>query len=159
MKGSHVMYKKILVPVDGSELSEVTALAAIQFAQQIAADVVGVFVAPEYQHTIFEDAPPKRYATQDGYALSMQKSGEVYLGAIKKMAEKAGINYSSITKTSDSTAQSIVDTANEYQCDLIFMGSHGRSGLRHLLLGSVTSKVLALCDIPVFVYRQRHTSH
>ncbi|MGZ3238465.1 MAG: universal stress protein [Burkholderiaceae bacterium] len=153
------MYKKILIPIDGSPLSEATSLAAVQFAQQIAADVIGIFVAPEYQYSIFEKTLPNRYPTQEGYALSMQKSGEVYLGMIKNAAEKVGVHYSGITKTSDHTAQTIVDTAQEYHCDLIFMGSHGRSGLGKLLLGSVTSRVLALCDIPVFVYRLRHEDH
>ncbi|MGZ5817690.1 MAG: universal stress protein [Burkholderiaceae bacterium] len=153
------MYKKILVPIDGSPLTEETALAAVQFAQQIAADIVGVFIAPEYQYSLYEKAMPGRHATQEGYAISMQKSGEVYLGILKKAGEKAGVSYSGITKTSDSTAQTIVDTASEHQCDLIFMGSHGRNGLSKLLLGSVTSKVLALCDVPVFVYRQKRDDH
>jgi nucleotide-binding universal stress UspA family protein len=150
------MYKKILIPTDGSPLSEATALTGIEFAQQISADVVGVFIAPEYQYTIVDDALANHYPTREGYALSMQKSGEVYLGAIKKAAEKTGVAYAGITKTSDYTAQTIVQTAQEFQCDLIFMGSHGRSGLGKLLLGSVTSKVLALCDLPVFVYRLKH---
>lgn len=147
------MYKKILVPVDGSPLSEETALAAVQLAQQIAADVVGIFVAPDYQQSIYGETLSDRYPTQEGYAMSMEKSGDAYLAAIKRAAEKIGVNYAGITKTSDNTAQTIVDTAQENQCDLIFMGSHGRSGLGKLLLGSVTSKVLALCDIPVFVFR------
>lgn len=151
------MYKRILIPTDGSPLSESTAMEGIQFAQQIAADVMGVFVAPEYQHSIHDDNPPSHRPTSEGYSLSMQKSGEVYLAVLRRAAEKAGVTYSGITKTSDHTAQTIVDTAEEYQCDLIFMGSHGRSGLGKLLLGSVTSKVLALCDIPVFVYRLKHS--
>lgn len=153
------MYKKILIPVDGSSLSETAALAGVQFAQQIAADVIGLFVAPDYQYSIHEELLPHRYATPEGYALSMQKSGEVYLGIVKKAAEKVGVNYSGITVTSDNTAQTIVNAAQEYQCDLIFMGSHGRSGLGKLLLGSVTSKVLALCDIPVFVYRLKQDAN
>jgi nucleotide-binding universal stress UspA family protein len=150
------MFKRILIPTDGSPLSEATALSGIQFAQQISADVIGVFVAPEYQYIIFESGLTNYLPTQEGYALSMQQSGEVYLGTIRKAAEKAGITYSGITKTSDYTAQTIVHTAQECQCDLIFMGSHGRSGLGRLLLGSVTSRVLALCDLPVFVYRLKH---
>jgi nucleotide-binding universal stress UspA family protein len=153
------MYKKILIPTDGSPLSEETARAGIELAQQITADVVGVFVAPEYHHSIYEETLQHRYPTREGYALSMQKSGEIYLRAIQKEAEKAGVACSSITKTSDNTAQTIVDTAQEYHCDLIFMGSHGRSGLGKLLLGSVTSRVLALCDIPAFVYRLRNEGH
>lgn len=150
------MYTKILIPTDGSPLSEATAIEGIQFAQKISAEVVGVFVAPEYQHTIYDNTLSHHRPTKDGYALSMQKSGEVYLSVIKNAAQHAGVTYLGITKTSDNTAQTIVDTAQEFQCDLIFMGSHGRSGLGTLLLGSVTSKVLALCDIPVFVYRLKH---
>ncbi len=151
------MYKRILIPTDGSPLSDSTAIEGIQFARQISAEVVGLFVAPEYQHTIYDDTLPNHRPTKEGYALSMQKSGEVYLGVIKKAAEKSGVAYTGLTKTSDNTAQTIVDTAQEHQCDLIFMGSHGRSGLGKLLLGSVTSKVLALCDIPVFVFRLKQS--
>jgi nucleotide-binding universal stress UspA family protein len=153
------MYKKILIPTDGSPLSEETALAGIELAQQITADVVGVFVAPEYQYSIYEETQQNRFPTREGHTLSMQKSGDVYLRRIETAAEKAGVSYSTVTKTSDDTAQTIVDTAQEYHCDLIFMGSHGRSGLGKLLLGSVTAKVLALCDIPAFVYRPRDETH
>jgi nucleotide-binding universal stress UspA family protein len=75
------------------------------------------------------------------------------------MADKAGVTYAGILRTSNDTAQAIVDTAQEYGCDLIFMASHGHSGLGKLLLGSVTSKVLALCDMPVFVYRAKEELH
>jgi nucleotide-binding universal stress UspA family protein len=153
------MYKKILMPTDGSPLSEMTAQAGIELAQKIAAETVGVFVAPEYQHTIYGESLANRFPTREGYALSMQKSGEVYLGTMQKMADKAGVTYAGILRTSNDTAQAIVDTAQEYGCDLIFMGSHGHSGLGKLLLGSVTSKVLALCDMPVFVYRAKEELH
>jgi nucleotide-binding universal stress UspA family protein len=149
------MYKRILIPTDGSPVSEATALAGVQFAQQIAADVVSVFVAPEFQNYMTVETRPSHSPTAEGYALSMEKSGDVYLGAVRKAAEKTGVNFSGATITSDDTAQTIVDAAKEHACDLIFMGSHGRNGLGKLLLGSVTSKVLSLCDIPVVVYRQK----
>ena len=81
--------------------------------------------------------------------------GQEYLKPIQDAAEKAGLVYSSQFAFSDNAAQALARTAEELECDLIFMGSHGSSGLGQLILGSVTSKVLSLCKIPVLVDRPR----
>jgi len=58
-----------------------------------------------------------------------------------------------MTAFAESAALKIVEVAAASGCDLIFMGSHGRSGWGHLLLGSVTNKVLSHATIPVLVHR------
>lgn len=147
------MYKKILIPTDGSPLSNVTVNAAIAFARDAGAEVVGLFVAPDYMYPIYVDVIPSNYPTQEGHEAAMRKAGEMYLAEIEKGAADAGLQYSSVVLFSDAPADKIVETARNRQCDLIFIGSHGRTGLRQLFLGSVTSKVLATCDVPVLVYR------
>lgn len=147
------MYKKILIPTDGSPLANAAAQAGIAFASEVGAEVIGLFVAPDYMYAIYVDMIPANYLTQEGHEAAMRKAGEIHLANMEKGAAAAGLVYSGVTLFSDMPAEKIVKTAKDRQCDLIFMGSHGRSGLRQLLLGSVTAKVLATCDIPVLVYR------
>jgi len=147
------VYKKILIPTDGSPLANAAARAGVAFASEIGAEIVGLFVAPDYMYPIYVDMIPSNYPTREGHEAAMRKAGEMYLADMEKGAADAGLAYSSITLFSDMPAEKIVKTATDRQCDLIFMGSHGRSGLRQLLLGSVTAKVLATCEVPVLVYR------
>lgn len=76
-----------------------------------------------------------------------------YLQAVVDRAETAGVKVQSESVTNFNVADGIVDAASKHGCDLIFMGSHGRSGLSRLLLGSVTAKVLSLAHVAVLVYR------
>jgi len=150
-----IVYKKILIPTDGSRLATAAAYAAIELARQLAAETVGIFVAPEYQYPVYVEMIPPDFPSEEEYKASMCKAGEAYLEEIRHAAADAGLKFSGVTVFSETTAQPIVATAEEHHCDLIFMGSHGRSGWRQLLLGSVTSKVLAICQIPVLVYRSK----
>jgi len=75
------------------------------------------------------------------------------MGRVMRSCLAAGLQHACMTVFSDAPAQTITDVAEREQCDLIFMGSHGRSGWGHLLLGSVTNKVLAHTQKPVLVHR------
>jgi nucleotide-binding universal stress UspA family protein len=150
------MYKKILIPTDGSDLSNSAAHAGIEFARQINAEVVGIFVAPEYQYPIYVEVIPPSFPTDEEYRLSMLKAGEQNLGTVRDAANAAGIKFSAVIMFSDAIAHEVVKTAEEHGCDLIFMGSHGRSGWGQALLGSVTTKVLSTCQIPVLIHRVKH---
>lgn len=147
------MYKKILIPTDGSDLSTTAARAGVAFARDLGAEVAGIYVAPEYQFPIYAEMIPPDFPTQEGHNAEMLRAGEIYLGEIEKAAAAAGVRFSGKTVISDQTAPQIVAAAEQQHCDMIFMGSHGRSGWQRLLLGSVTSRVLALSHIPVLVYR------
>lgn len=147
------MYKKILIPTDGSHTANAAARAGVEFAQQLGAEVVGVFVAPEYQYPVFIEIIPPNFPSEDEYQASMRKLGDSHLQAIADAAQAAGVRSSGLTLFSDATARAIVQAAEQRGCDLIFIGSHGRSGWGHALLGSVTNKVLSSCQTPVLVYR------
>ena len=147
------MFKKILLPTDGSDLSNAAINAGIEFAKQIQAEVVAVFVAGNYQYPIYIDIIPPNTPTEEEYRLAMQGLGESYFEKIKTEAAASGIQFTSVTCFNDSPAKEIVHIAQEHHCDLIFIGSHGRSGVGQLLLGSTTNKVLSLCNIPVLVHR------
>jgi nucleotide-binding universal stress UspA family protein len=147
------MYKKILIPTDGSEISNAAARAGVEFAKQLGAEVVGLYVAPEYQYPVFIEIIPPNFPSEDEYMASMRKVGEHHLQVIADAANAEGLKASGLTIFSDATAREIVNTATQHGCDLIFIGSHGRSGWGQALLGSTTSKVLSTCQIPVLVYR------
>jgi len=147
------MYKRVLLTTDGSALSNAVALEGVGFAQMTGAEVVGLFVAPEFQHPIYVEVLPPDYPTDAEYRQLMRKTGEEYLAAIRTATETAGLRFTGLIEFSDLTAKKIAHVADDQHCDLIFMGSHGRSGLGQLLLGSVTAKVLSITDIPVLVHR------
>lgn len=148
-----LMYKKILIPTDGSEISNAAARAGVEFAQQLGAEVIGLFVSPEYQYPVFIEIIPPNFPSEDEYLASMRKVGEHHLQVIADAAQAAGVKSSGITIFSDAAAREIVNTATQHGCDLIYIGSHGRSGWGGALLGSTTTKVLSTCQIPVLVYR------
>lgn len=147
------MYRKILITTDGSAVSKHTACAGVKFAQQMGAEVLALFVAPEYQYPVYVEIVPPAYPSEEEYAQQMQRLGEEYMGSIMRAAEGCGLKHACMTAFSDSAALKIVDVAEQQQCDLIFMGSHGRSGWGQLLLGSVTNKVLSHTTKPVLVHR------
>lgn len=149
------MFNKIMIPTDGSELSTAAALEGVAFAADNGSEVTGVYVAPEYQYPVYVEIIPPTYPIEEEYNALMRKVGMEYLQPIQKVAQEAGIRFSSLVLFSNSAGSAIAEAAQEQKCDLIFMGSHGRSGLGQLLLGSVTTKVLNLCQIPVLVHHLR----
>lgn len=149
------MYKKILIPTDGSAFSTESAQAGAAFAKQIGAEVIGIFVAPEYQYQIYVDFVPPSFTGDEDYKASIQKAGDAYLEKIRSNSNDLPLAFSKMIVFSDTPAQEIVKAGEQNQCDLIFMGSHGRSGWGQILLGSVTTKVLSSCQIPVLVYRAK----
>lgn len=147
------MYRKILITTDGSAVSQHTACAGVKFAQQMGAEVLALFVAPEYQYPVYVEIIPPSYPSEEEYIAQMRRMGEEYMGKITRSCAGAKLQYQCMTAFSDSAALKIVDVAEQEGCDLIFMGSHGRSGWNQLLLGSVTNKVLSHTTKPVLVHR------
>lgn len=147
------MYRKILITTDGSAVSKHTACVGVKFAQQMGAEVLVLYVAPEYQYPVYVEIIPPTYPSEEEYLVQMQKVGREHLRPVLEAAEKDGLVHSGLVAFADSAAQKIVDVADEQHCDLIFMGSHGRSGWGQLLLGSVTNKVLSHTQKPVLVHR------
>jgi nucleotide-binding universal stress UspA family protein len=147
------MYQKILITTDGSAISCNTARAGVEFARQLGAQVLVLYVAPEYQYPVYVEIVPPAYPSEDEYIAAMIKNGEEHVRPVLGSAREANVACETMTAFSDATAQKIVDVAEQNRCDLIFMGSHGRSGWGQLLLGSVTNKVLSHTQKPVMVHR------
>jgi len=147
------MYRKILITTDGSAVSSKTACAGVQFAAQLGAEVLVLFVAPEYQYPIYVEIIPPSYPSEDEYRAAMQRAGKEHTQDVVESCAKRNIRCEAMTAFHESAALKIVDVAQQNGCDLIFIGSHGRSGWGQLLLGSVTNKVLHNSKIPVLVHR------
>lgn len=148
------MFKKILIPTDGSTLSAQAANAGITFARSIGASVVALNVTQPFAATIGFDGMAAAYAiTDEDYEKAASEQADKYLSNIVDRAQTAGVPAELRAVSNFNVADGIVQAAEENACDLIFIGSHGRSGLSRLLLGSVTAKVLSLATIGVLVYR------
>ncbi|TSA17634.1 MAG: universal stress protein [Betaproteobacteria bacterium] len=147
------MFKHILFPTDGSTLSLRAAKSAIRFAKVHGARITAFYAAPEYHPNIAGDYMPANFVTLSVYETQIKKAAEKYLAQVKKLATVGGVECVGHYASGDSPYQAIIKAANDAKCDLIFMASHGRSGIAGLLIGSETNKVLTHCKLPVLVYR------
>ena len=147
------MFKHLLIPTDGSALSREAGLAGVKLAAKLGARVTALFAAPAATPIVYRDALPVGYQIPAEHEKAIEKASKAYLAVIEEAAHTAGVRCQSVRLTSDFPAEAILDTARKRGCDLIFMASHSRRGLRGLLLGSQTQKVLAAAKVPVLVYR------
>jgi nucleotide-binding universal stress UspA family protein len=144
------MFKRILVPTDGSELSNKAIAAAVDLAKALGATVVGMTTLEPYSYSNLSEYRPE---TLDDYESRIDQIGAERLGRIADAAARAGVPVETVTAKSFSPFEAIIDTAKGKSCDLIIMASHGRRGLNAVLLGSETQKVLTHTSVPVMVYR------
>ena len=147
------MFKHILIPTDGSELSIKATKAGVELAKFLGARVTGFFAAPAPTPIVYGDLLPVSYMPPDEHAVLIDAASKRYLAVIEEAARAAGVRVDTLSVTSEYPAESIIEAARERGCDLIFMASHGRRGLAAALLGSETHKVLVHSGIPVLVYR------
>lgn len=152
------MFKKILIPTDGSALSAQAANKGVCFARQIGAEVVALYVTQPFAATVGFDGMAAAYAiTDEDYEKTATEQAQKYLKSVLDRANTAGVKASGKAVSNFNVADGLVQAAEDEKCDLIFIGSHGRSGLSRLLLGSVTVKVLGLAKTAVLVYRVKES--
>ena len=147
------MFKHILIPTDGSELSDKAINAGIDFAREVHARVTGFTAVPEYRVPSEVELMSRHGVSMEQYEHEARLQAEAALQKIADRARAAGVPYDGEYAQSDHPHEAIVRTALKCGCDLIFMASHGRRGISSLLLGSETNKVLTHSKIPVLVYR------
>jgi nucleotide-binding universal stress UspA family protein len=145
------MYKHVLLPTDGSALSAKAARDGIQLAKEIGARVTAVHVTPPFYPS--EMSPSSLTAHAQEHEATAKASAKRALGAVEDAARAAGVPCTTLHRVSDGPFEEIIQVATESGCDLIFMASHGRRGVKALLLGSETNKVLTHSKIPVLVTR------
>ena len=140
------MYRNILLPTDGSELSEMAIRSGVQLAKLLSAKVTGLYVIVESQ-------------VAAGIGKSMRDehvkidTAKAYLDVVNREARQHGVAHESFHVTGMSPYEEIIKAADTRCCDLIFMASHGRRGIPGMLVGSETMHVLTHCKTPVLVYR------
>jgi nucleotide-binding universal stress UspA family protein len=147
------MYKHILVPTDGSEISNNAVVAAVKLAKVLGAKVTGFYVTEDYPVSPFADYVPGSIPTPDEFRAAQEARAKQYLGVLDREAKAAGVPSASAFAPAIAPYKAIIHAAEEKGCDLILMASHGRRGMSGLVLGSETNKVLTHSNIPVLVYR------
>lgn len=145
-----IMFKHILLPTDGSPVSDHTIHEAVSLAKRLGAKITGVHVMPEF-HTFTYDTEMVAN-TRDQYAKDFADHAQQYLDRIAREAAEAEVPCETALLTSDHPHEAIIAAAQEKGCDLITMATHGRKGFKGLLLGSETQKVLTHSKVPVLVY-------
>lgn len=147
------MYKRILLATDGSQLSAKAVQTAMELTQIFSADLVVVKVVPHYIQTYFEGS----FAITDMDVKTIESQWETAaqktLDEVQAMALAKGLHIHTRVVKSDDIAQGLIDTAKQLKSELIVMASHGRKGIKRLLLGSETLSVLTHANIPVLVLR------
>ena len=147
------MFKKILLPTDGSPVSRKAVKQGVAFAKSVGAKVVGFFSPEDYRVLMYSEYMPPSLMSEEEFEAQAKKAAQKHLGAIEKAAKEAGVPYEGFYLSSVAPWEAIIAAAKKKRCDLIVMGSHGRSGLAGLVLGSQTTKVLTHSKVPVLVTR------
>ena len=147
------MYQRILVATDGSTLSKKAVSSAISLAALTGAELVALKVVPRYPMSYFEGGIAMQASEVGRIERQWADHGQVIVDAVQKAAQLKGVKARAITARSDLVSDAIVAAAKKHKCDLIVMASHGRRGVKRLLLGSETQLVLTHSHIPVLVLR------
>ena len=147
------MFKHILVPTDGSQLSQDAVSKAVTLAKENGAKVTALYVklpppAHYWSHVIWVNLPEP-----SAFEEFSEKEAQAALAMVESACREQGVECSKFSVTNEHVYQAIIDEATKNSCDLIFMASHGRRGVDALVLGSETHKVLTHSKIPVLVSR------
>lgn len=144
------MFKKILVPTDGSALAQSAAATAAQLAKSQGAEVVGVYVIDPFPYIGIGDASA---VGLQAYLSEARNAAGQALEALGKVCKAEGVTFAGDTIERNVVYEGVIETAESEGCDLIVMASHGRQGVSALILGSVAQKVLTHAKVPVMIVK------
>lgn len=147
------MYKNILLPTDGSELSREAAAACVQFARDAGGRITALHVIPSVRPDLLEAWMHDDPHYERRRRALFEKFAAGYLDFVSRLAGQAGVQCSAVRAEGEQAWRVIVRKAEELHCDLVFMASHGWGGPGPELLGSETLKVLLHCRVPVLVFK------
>jgi nucleotide-binding universal stress UspA family protein len=147
------MFKNILIPTDGSKLSQRAVAQGVELAKALDAKVTAFFAAPPATPIVYRNSLPVGYATPQEHDQMIERTAAKHLGFVERAAKKARVRYEAVHVTSDYPEIAILKIAKKKKCDLIVMGTQGQGGLRGVFVGSVTQKILNQSEIPVLVVR------
>lgn len=144
------MFKKILVPTDGSAIAQKAAATAAQLAKSQGAQVVGVYVIDPFPYIGIGDASA---AGLQAYLAEAKSVAGKALDALGQACKTEGVPFVGDTIERSVVYEGVLETASAEGCDLIVMASHGRQGVKALILGSVAQKVLTHASMPVLIVK------
>ena len=149
------MFRHLLVPTDGSELSKAAVARAVTLAQQMGARIT-FFHAQESSYgrpelAIYSEGLVMDPALGEQFSKANAEFAATLLAEAQQLATQAGVEAAGETVVNRLIYEAILEAARRHDCDLIVMASHGRRGLAGLLLGSETQRVLTHAGIPVLV--------
>lgn len=147
------MYERILVATDGSPLSDKAISHALDLAKLSGASVVALKVIPRYPHSYLEGGATVDMSEIKRIEAQWAEKAQAVLNKIKADGKAIGVSVKTSIAKSDLIAESIIAAADKQNADLIVMASHGRKGIKRLLLGSETQHVLTHSKVPVLVLR------
>ncbi|MDB5844012.1 MAG: UspA domain protein [Polaromonas sp.] len=147
------MYKRILVATDGSDLSRTAVNSAVELAAAIGAELVALYVVPRYPVSYFEGGITISVDDIARTEKQWSDKGQAVVDAVQEQAKAQGVTAKAVVAQSDLVAESIMSAATKHGCDLVVMASHGRKGIKRVLLGSETQHVLTHSTVPVLVLR------
>ena len=147
------MFKHLLVPTDGSDLSRLAAARAITFAAETGARITFFAALPQHPVSFHEGYGLTDAGTRERLIATAEQQGRAIVDPLVAEAAAAGVTAEAAATPCATVHDGIIAAAAHHGCDLIFMASHGRRGIGALLLGSETQKVLTHSKIPVLVHR------
>jgi len=148
------MYKHILLPYDGSELSDKALTEAIGLARGEKAKITLLYVVgPHHLMVGGGSAVPGLKRLEMEYVEKIRAEATAMLDAARQRACTAGLDCVCVLEDGINAYEKIITVANRDRCDLIVMASHGRRGLEGMIIGSQTNKVLTRATVPVLVVR------
>jgi nucleotide-binding universal stress UspA family protein len=144
------MYRSILIPTDGTDITAKAVATAVSLARALGAQLSTISVKEPFPYSAISEMqpiPPQEfYDAQERIALNR-------VNEVVAAARASGMECQAFTVEATHPWEAIVDHAKTQGCDLIVMASHGRRGVSALLLGSETTRVLVHCDVPVLVVK------
>jgi len=147
------MFNSILVPTDGSKLSQKAIEKAILLASTTGATLVALHVYPKFGGGPYGTFGPAKGAMADAHMRHHETQAATIFDGVTRLASAANVRLECVIVEGDDVHQRIIAVAKKRRCDLICMASHGRRGLAGVVLGSETHKVLTHSKLPVLVLR------
>ena len=144
------MFKRILVPTDGSDITQKAVETSIQLAKSVGAEIHTICVKEPFPYGAISEMQP---TPPQEFFEAQERIATRHVQAVAAACIAAGVPCQGITVEGLHPWEAIIDHAKKMDCDLLVMASHGRRGVSALLLGSETQKVLTHSKIPVLVVR------
>lgn len=147
------MFKRILIPVDGSELALHAAATGVTLAKELGAEVVFVharapYVAPYAAEVVLTDAKAKSL-----FEKAVAEGSADILAQATKIAGKHGVMAKTVSAPASRPENLVESTIKTLGCDLVVLATHGRGAVGRFVMGSVTTRLLPISSVPVLVYR------